>query len=162
MSTILGPRPPWEEARGPILNAPRVVSGLIIAFIVIDIGSLFLSDAQHEYLINSFALTPERFAYYGWGGAGTTSDTLFAFMPLVTYAFLHDDLTHLVVNSLGFLIFATPVARRLGTARFLALALIATLGAVFTHLVFHWGSPVAVVGASGAVSGLMGAAFRFI
>jgi membrane associated rhomboid family serine protease len=162
MSTILGPRPPWEEARGPILNAPRVVTGLIIAFIVIDIGALFLSDAQYEYLINSFALTPERFAYYGWGGGGTASDALLAFMPLATYAFLHDDLAHLIVNSLGFLIFATPVARRLGTARFLGLTLIATLGAALVHLVFHWGSPVAVVGASGAVSGLMGAAFRFI
>jgi membrane associated rhomboid family serine protease len=31
-----------------------------------------------------------------------------------------------------------------------------------THLIFHWGSDVPVVGASGAVSGLMGAAFRFI
>lgn len=162
MSTILGPRPPWEEARAPILNAPRIVTGLIITFIVIEVGSLFLSDAQYDYMINSFALTPERFAYYGWRAAGSLSDTLLAFMPLVTYAFLHDDLAHLIVNSTAFLIFGTAVARRVGTARFLGLSLTATLGAAIVHLIFHWGVPVPVVGASGAVSGLMGAAFRFI
>lgn len=162
MSTFLGPRPPWEEARAPILNAPRVVTSLIVAFIAIHVVSLLLNDAQHEYMIASFALTPDRFAYYAWNGTGTTADTLLALMPLVTYAFLHGDFVHLIFNSLWFLIFATAVARRAGTARFLGLCLIATLGAAFTHLVFHWGSDVPVVGASGAVSGLMGAAFRFI
>jgi membrane associated rhomboid family serine protease len=162
MNTTLGPRPPWDEAREPILRSPRVVTSLIVIFIVVQVVSLFLSDGQYEYLINSFALTPERFAYYGWGGAGTTVDSLLAFSPLVTYAFLHDDLVHLIFNSLWFLVFGTAVARRVGTGRFLGLSLIATLGAAIVHLIFHWGSPVAVVGASGAVSGLMGAAFRFI
>ena len=54
------------------------------------------------------------------------------------------------------------MARRVGAWRFLGLSLLATLGGAIVHLIFHWGSPVAVVGASGAVSGLMGAAFRFI
>ena len=85
-----------------------------------------------------------------------------AVVPLVTYAFLHGDFVHLIFNSLWFLVFATAVARRVGTGRFLLLMLITTLGAAFMHLIFHWGSPVPVVGASGAVSGLMGAAFRFI
>jgi membrane associated rhomboid family serine protease len=85
-----------------------------------------------------------------------------AILPLVSYAFLHGDFVHLIFNSLWFLVFATAVARRVGTGRFLVLSLITTLGAAFVHLIFHWGSPVPVVGASGAVSGLMGAAFRFI
>ena len=83
-------------------------------------------------------------------------------VQLVTYAFLHGDFTHLIFNSVWFLIFATAVARRVGTARFLTLLLLTTLGGALTHLYFHWGEAVPVVGASGAVSGLMGSAFRFI
>lgn len=162
MGTTLGPRPPSDEANEPILRAPRVVTGFIVAFIVVHVASLFLNDAQFQYLIESFALTPERFAYYGWNHEGGLADSLAAYVPLVTYAFLHGDFVHLTFNSLWFLVFATMVARRVGTARFVTLSLVATLGAAFVHLVFHWGSPVPVVGASGAVSGLMGAAFRFI
>jgi len=162
MGTTLGPRPPTEEANEPLLRAPPVVTWLIVAFIVVHVGSLFLSDAQFQYLIESFALTPERFAYYGLKGEGGTADMLAAYVPLVTYAFLHGDFVHLIFNSVWFLVFATMVTRRIGTGRFLVLSLIATLGAAFVHLIFHWGSPVPVVGASGAVSGLMGAAFRFI
>jgi membrane associated rhomboid family serine protease len=162
MGTSIGQGPPSDEAHEPILRAPRVVTGFIIAFIIVHVASLFLTDAQFQYLIESFALTPERFAHYGWNGEGGVVDTLAAYVPFVTYAFLHGDFVHLIFNSVWFLVFATMVARRVGTGRFLALSLLATLGAAVVHLVFHWGSPVPVVGASGAVSGLMGAAFRFI
>jgi membrane associated rhomboid family serine protease len=162
MGNDLGPRPPWEESREPILRSPPVVTSLIVVFLVVHVASQFLPDAQYGYLINAFGLSPERFAYYGLGGGGTNIDTLVAWASLVTFAFLHGDFVHLVFNSLWFLIFATAVARRVGTARFLTLALLASLGAAAAHLAFHWGSPVPAVGASGAVSGLMGAAFRFI
>jgi membrane associated rhomboid family serine protease len=162
MGTTLGPRPPTEEANEPLLRSPPVVTWLMLAFIFIHVVSLFLSDAQFQYLFDSFALTPERFAFYGWRGEGGLTDTLAAYVPLVTYAFLHGDFVHLIFNTVWFLVFATMVARRIGSARFLMLSLIATLGAAVVHLIFHWGSPVPVVGASGAVSGLMGAAFRFI
>jgi membrane associated rhomboid family serine protease len=162
MNTTLGPRPPVDEAREPILRSPRIVTSFIIVFVAVHVGSQFLNDAQFQYLIESFALTPERFAYYGWNVMGGTTDMLLAYVPMVTYAFLHGDFVHLIFNSLWFLIFATAVARRVGTGRFLTLMLLAAVGAAVTHLVFHWGSPVPVVGASGAVSGLMGAAFRFI
>lgn len=152
----LGDRPsPSEEAKEPILRAPRVVTIFIALFVVIHLGSLFLSNAQYDELIANFALIPERVADPNAGTLGTL-------LSLVSYGFLHGDFTHLIFNSLWFLIFATVVARRIGTARFLILSLAAAVGAAMTHLVFHWGSPVPVVGASGAISGLMGAAFRFI
>jgi len=162
MGTVLGPRPPWDESREPILRAPRVVIVFIVAFIVVHVGSLFLSQEQYEYLITNFALVPERVANERWDELGFNLAGLMALVPIVSYAFLHGDFMHLLFNSVWFLIFATAVARRIGTARFIWLSLIATIAAALTHLVFHWGSPVPVVGASGAVSGLMGASFRFI
>jgi membrane associated rhomboid family serine protease len=162
MGGILDQRPPSEEAREPILRSPPVVTTFIVVFIAVHVGMLFLSDAWFYLAFDTLALTPERFAYFGWHAAEGVSTALIAYASLVTYAFLHGDFVHLIFNVLWFLIFATAVARRVGAGRFLMLSLVATLGAAVTHLVFHWGSPVPVVGASGAVSGLMGAAFRFI
>ncbi len=156
---MLGPRAPWDESNEPILRSPRVVTMFIAAFVLIHIASQFLSEQQYDYLIENYALIPSQMAAVG---QGTFAHSLHLSAQLITYAFLHGDFTHLIFNSVWFLIFATAVARRVGTARFLTLSLLTALGAAFTHLYFHWGSPVPVVGVSGAVSGLMGAAFRFI
>ncbi len=161
MQSALGPRPPWDESREPILRSPRIVTFFIVVFFVVHVASEFLVQEQYDFLIGNFALIPAQFAA-AMADAGFDLAGLIAVAPLVSYAFLHGDFVHLIFNSLWFLVFATAVARRAGTSRFLLLLLITTLGAALTHLVFHWGSPVPVVGASGAVSGLMGAAFRFI
>jgi membrane associated rhomboid family serine protease len=156
---MLGPKAPWDESNEPILRSPRVVVAFIIVFALVHLGSQFLSVPQYDYLIENYALIPSQVAAWGQASFG---QTLHLGLQFVTYAFLHGDFTHLIFNSVWFLIFATAVARRVGTARFLTLMLLTTLGAAFTHLTFHWGEPQPVVGASGAVSGLMGAAFRFI
>jgi membrane associated rhomboid family serine protease len=144
-----------DEANEPILRAPRIVVGFIVAFVIVHVASQFLSPAQYGYLIENFALIPAQVAA-GSGGVLHTG------AQFVTYAFLHGDFTHLLFNSVWFLIFATAVARRIGAARFVLLSLLAAVGAGLTHVALHWGEPMPVVGASGAVSGLMGAAFRFI
>lgn len=162
MGGILDQRPPSEEGREPILRSPPIVTGFILSFIAVHVGMLFFDETTFYGVFDVLALTPERFAYFGWNAMEGVASAFVSYMSLVTYAFLHGDFVHLIFNSLWFLIFATAVARRVGTGRFLALSLVATLGAAITHLLFHWGSPVPVVGASGAVAGLMGAAFRFI
>ena len=156
---MLGRKAPWDESNEPILRSPRIVTSFIAVFFLVHIGSQFLDKDQYSYLIDNYALVPSQIAAVGDASFG---HTLHLCAQLVTYAFLHADFTHLIFNSVWFLIFATAVARRVGNARFLTLVLLTTLGAAFTHLAFHWGEREAVVGVSGAVSGLMGAAFRFI
>lgn len=79
----------------------------------------------------------------------------------VTYAFLHGSWMHILSNAIWMLAFGAPVARRFGTARFLVLGGVSAVCAALVHLAFHWGEPVPMIGASGAVSGFMGAAIRF-
>jgi membrane associated rhomboid family serine protease len=81
---------------------------------------------------------------------------------LITYQFLHADLTHVGFNSLWLLVFGPIVARRLGPLKFLFFFIICGIAAALLHLVVYWGSAMEVVGASGAVSGLMGAAMRIL
>jgi membrane associated rhomboid family serine protease len=58
--------------------------------------------------------------------------------------------------------FGTPVARRCGGLRFLALALAAAVGGAAAHWLAHPYSVMPMVGASAAVSGMMAAAARFM
>ena len=79
---------------------------------------------------------------------------------LVTYMFLHDtrNITHLLFNMLGLWMFGTRVEERLGGSRFLALYFISGLTGAILSLFL---SPAAVIGASGAVFGVMLAFARF-
>ena len=68
------------------------------------------------------------------------------------------DWMHLLFNCLWLLVFGTPVARYMGSARFLLLGLLAGVAGGLASLFLHWGEEIFVIGASGAVSGLLAAA----
>ena len=74
--------------------------------------------------------------------------------------FLHGNYTHVGVNSLWLLAFGPIVAKRLGTTKFLLFFLFCGIASAALHLAVYFGAVEQVVGASGAVSGLMGAAIR--
>lgn len=79
----------------------------------------------------------------------------------VTYAFLHGDFVHLLVNLVWFMAFGSAVAWRFGSIRFaLFFAATAAAGAA-AHLLTHFGEFAPLVGASAAISGAMAAAVRF-
>ncbi len=86
---------------------------------------------------------------------------------LVTALFVHGGWTHAGLNAVAALAFGVPVARLFGVTRwrplvffgfYLACGVVGSLG----FAVLHRGSAEVLVGASGAVSGLMGAASRLI
>lgn len=79
-----------------------------------------------------------------------------------TYALLHGSWPHVLMNSVWLAAFGTPVARRCGPLRFLLLALAAALGGAAVHVLAHPLSVAPMIGASAAVSGMMGAAVRFV
>lgn len=149
---------PGRPAREPVLNAPAIVLWLIGIILVLHVGRVALPGDWPDRLIADYALIPERFAQSvqaGWPSPGTL-------LTLLTYIFLHGDFTHVGVNSLWLLAFGPVVARRLGGTRFLLYFFLCGLAAALVHLAVYWGSPGAVIGASGGVSGLMGGAMRIV
>jgi len=148
------------KERQPIVNAPGIVVGLLALFVAIHLlRTQLLTEVQDASLIELLAFIPARLSSIGpeiYGG-GTAAFTQFA-----THAFLHGDITHLLMNSAWFLAFGTSVARRTGAMRFLAFSLLCAIGGALCYLVFNIGSYNPMIGASGAISGLMGAAFRFL
>ena len=79
---------------------------------------------------------------------------------LLTSMFLHAGFMHLAGNMLFLWIYGDNVEHRLGRVRFLAAYLATGVAATLFHTVFSLGSALPVVGASGAISGVLG--FYFI
>ena len=77
---------------------------------------------------------------------------------LGTYMFAHAGGMHILVNMWGLFIFGRPLEQRLGSHRFLSLYFISGIIGGVVWLLFNWDNPYGVVGASGAVFGVMMAA----
>lgn len=75
----------------------------------------------------------------------------------ITSMFLHGGWMHLLGNCLFFWVFGNNVEDSMGHLRFLAFYLLCGLAAAGAHVLLDPGSPVPTVGASGAISGVMGA-----
>ncbi len=145
--------------REPIFNVPGVVVWLLAAFFAVHVLRAVLPEEQSTWLMGALAFIPARFGGFAGelpGGQVATATSL------VTHLFVHGDVTHLVINSAWLLAFGTPVARRMNALRFLTFFLLAGIAGALMFLAFNGPVLTLVVGASGAISGLMGAAFRFL
>jgi Uncharacterized membrane protein (homolog of Drosophila rhomboid) len=76
---------------------------------------------------------------------------------LVTYQFLHADWLHLLSNMLFLWVFGDNIEDALGHVKFLAFYLACGVFAALAHLLFNFNDNGPLIGASGAVAGVMGA-----
>lgn len=146
--------PPIDQRRPErerLFNAPWTIVALPALLIgLYAVQSFVLSDSQVEH----WSLTWAALAAGRW-------------QTLVTALFLHASWAHVLMNSVTILAFGPPAARLLGSdargagafyAFYLTCGVLAGLG----FLAVDPGNAIGVVGASGAVSGLLGAASRII
>jgi membrane associated rhomboid family serine protease len=107
------------------------------------------------FLTQLFSPDPEALVrFYGLVPADLRMQRL---MPLVTYMFLHGGVAHLLGNLYFLWVFGDNVEDRLGSSRFLLLYLLAGIGAAACHAGLTGRTDIPVVGASGAIAGVMGA-----
>lgn len=79
--------------------------------------------------------------------------------PFITSMFLHGNTLHLISNMWILWLFGDNVEDRMGHIKFLIFYLLSGVIAGVFHMAFNPISPVPVVGASGAIAGVMGAYF---
>lgn len=84
---------------------------------------------------------------------------LIGYLPFFTSMFIHGGLLHLVGNMWVLWLFGDNVEDKMGPWRFLGFYLLSGVLAAITYYVFNLNSQVPVIGASGAVAGVMGAYF---
>jgi membrane associated rhomboid family serine protease len=150
------PRPPAKE---PVFLLPGAVTAVIGVLVAIHLAStLVLNEEGKLMLVFYGAFQPLRIL--------AAFDDISLGVPLVwtpfSHALLHGGWDHLFVNVAWFAIFATPLARRYGAGPMLAMFFLSAAAgaALFAATSLTTGSYL--IGASGGVAGLTGAATRFI
>ncbi|MBX3447620.1 MAG: rhomboid family intramembrane serine protease [Parvibaculaceae bacterium] len=158
---LSGELPPRREP--PAFNVPGPVLLLLLAIAAIHVLLSWSDWPMREQALIWFALFPSRYfpegsqiAHLLPGGFGAELWT-----P-VTYTFLHGGWEHLFVNSIWLLAFGSPLARRFGAVRFFLFYFLCGAAGAFLHVALYPSSDIPVVGASAAISGLMGGAARFV
>jgi len=79
------------------------------------------------------------------------------YLPFLTSMFLHGGFLHILMNMWFLYIFGDNIEDRLGHIRYLAFYLLCGVAAGLVHLFTNWNSNIPTIGASGAISGVMGA-----
>jgi membrane associated rhomboid family serine protease len=150
---FLAPSP----SRQPILNAPASVVCLIAGLGLAHAARVLAGPAQSADIIARFAFIPARYS----GGLGPQS-WLDQAVPFVSYMALHGGWAHLAINCAFLLAFGPIVARRFGTLAFLLFFLACGVTGALIYWATALGSPEPMIGASGAVYGLMAAGLRLL
>ncbi|WP_208441964.1 rhomboid family intramembrane serine protease [Bartonella raoultii] len=142
------PRKPKE----PLLNVPFIIVVLIvICFCLYCIPQYFFSHQRYIESLEFFSFTPALFK----------SDPIAFFYTMVSYSFMHGSFKHVALNMVWLLVFGSPLVRHFGVLRFLIFWVLTAVTSVLTYFTFHQESIISLVGASGAVSGMMGAIARY-
>jgi membrane associated rhomboid family serine protease len=111
---------------------------------------LFLYEASLEpRALEQFVIT--------WGAIPAEIMAGEDYLTLLSSMFLHGGWAHLLGNMLYLYIFADNIEATIGNLPFLVFYLLGGLAAHFTHIFFYPGSVIPTVGASGAISAVMGA-----
>lgn len=136
------------------MNAPLVTVWLVIVNTVVWAAQAFLGDRP----LLRYALWP-----LGEHVLATLDGRpiVVGFAPhqLVSYGFLHADVTHLAFNLVGLVVFGPLIERCMGAGHFLFFYFFCLLAAGLLQLMnASGGPPIPTVGASGAVYGLLVAA----
>jgi membrane associated rhomboid family serine protease/Zn-finger nucleic acid-binding protein len=134
------------EEYNPRRRFPLVCTALILACVGVFFVELsWMGAGRIEEFVRTYGAVPK------------TMLQGYAPQSIVTHMFLHGGVAHLVGNMYFLYTFGDNIEDRVGRARFLVLYLLFGLAALGLQVLTSLGSDVPMVGASGAISGLMGA-----
>lgn len=134
----------------PTRTFPFITVGLIAA----NSGVFFLqlaSSFQFSQIVYSYGAIPHFLLTF------STVQPLHPVLTIFTSMFLHGGLLHLFTNMLFLWIFGDNIEDRLGHIRFIVFYLLCGTAAAYGHAITEPSSMVPMIGASGAVSGVLGA-----
>ena len=136
----------------PSRTAPVVTVALIVANALAFLWELSLGP-QLEPFVMQAAFVPARFVGQGLGIAGLVPGIESAVLSM----FLHGGWAHVLGNMWFLWIFGDNVEDRLGHLRYVVFYFASGLAATAAHALASPGSAVPAIGASGAISGVLGA-----
>ena len=131
----------------PVVNTAIIVLNILVFFYEFSLGR------RMESFIYEYGLTPVRFF---WALDHRFTD---AIIPIFTAMFLHGGWLHLIGNMWFLYIFGDNVEDRVGHVPYIFFYLLCGIGSALTQTFFARASNIPMVGASGAIAGVLGAYF---
>ncbi len=135
--------------RPPVVNILMIIVNVLAFFFELSLGP------KLPQFINSFAAVPAKITF----ALDVGKISIQTFVPVVTSMFLHGGWLHLGGNMLYLWIFGNNVEDKMGHARYLVFYLLCGAGATALHIYMEPSSHTPIVGASGAIAGVLGAYF---
>jgi membrane associated rhomboid family serine protease len=133
----------------------RIILGLVVINLAVFLYQQNLSEHEELLFALRHAAVPRAYFDPAWAienGLAPTDYTRF-----IAASFMHHGWPHFLLNMLTLLVFGPPVEARLGHAPFLVLYLGCAVLASVAHVYFNPTSQLPVMGASGAIAGLISA-----
>jgi len=125
----------------PSYSKPVVTVFLIVINLLVFLYEFSLDGYSQNEFVATYALVPEHFQ----------------FINILTSMFLHGGWMHVLGNMWFLWIFGDNIEDILGHSKYLMFYLLCGVIAALTQVFFNYGSRVPMVGASGAIAGVMGA-----
>ena len=141
----------------PHRYTPFVTYFLIAVNVLIFFYEISLPPEVLNRFFYTFGMVPARYSHPEWAYfMGLHFDN---YWPFFTCMFLHGGWFHIISNMWVLWLFGDNVEDRLGHFGFLTFYIICGIISSFTHYYFNMNATVPVIGASGAIAGVMGAYF---
>jgi membrane associated rhomboid family serine protease len=139
----------------PSQHRPYIVYVIIAVNAIVFFYQLGLSTRDMNVFFHLFGVVPARFGHPEWAQWVGFPDA--GYYTFISHMFLHAGWAHFLGNMWILWVFSDNVEDIMGTVRFLLFYIMCGLFALGTHLFFNMDSTMPVVGASGAIAGVMGA-----
>jgi hypothetical protein len=139
----------------PSHSFPLVTVTIIATNVLVFLYEVGLGPSIERFLL-VYGFVPARYLYLS---QGETWNLPARFGPMLTSMFLHGGWFHLIGNMWTLWIFGDNVEDRLGKGRFLLYYVTCGIAAAYLHYLTGPTSGIPVVGASGAIAGIMGGYF---
>ncbi len=141
----------------PTLRTPVLTIALIVVNTMVFLYQVSLSPKEGQLLVYQFGAIPSLVL-----GSSVLPARIAVIPPalsLFTSMFLHGGWLHLIGNMWYLWIFGDNIEEAMGKLRFLVFYLLTGLIAVLSQAFLNLGSNIPTIGASGAISGVLGAYF---
>jgi rhomboid family protein len=147
--------PLWDESPLKLAKLPVVTWGLIAVNVLVFIVTSMAPDEMQPEILN-FAMTPANIA-----GTPINPTPIPSYLTLGTYMFLHANIWHLLGNMIFLWVFGDDIEEAMGPLRFIGFYFACGIAAALIFVASTPHSQMPLVGASGAIAGVLAGYLMF-
>jgi membrane associated rhomboid family serine protease len=148
--------PLWDESPLKLPKLPVVTWGLIAANVLVFVFQALTPEPSEQALVMALGAVPGNVT-----GVPVNPTWFPPYLTLVTYQFLHADILHLVGNMIFLWVFGDDVEEAMGSLRFVGFYLVCGAAAALAFIASAPHSQMPLIGASGAIAGVLAAYLMF-